>query len=74
LGAVFRSEYMQLLNKIVNYFRESKIELKKVVWPTKKETVKHTLLVIGISVGVGVLFAVLDYAFTIGLEQLITRR
>ena len=74
MGAVFRSEYMQLLNKIVNYFRESKIELKKVVWPTKKETVKHTLLVIGISVGVGVLFAVLDYAFTIGLEQLITRR
>lgn len=64
---------MELTQKITAYFREAKIELKKVVWPSKKETIKHTALVIGISVGMGAFFAVLDYIFSTGLEKIITR-
>jgi preprotein translocase subunit SecE len=64
---------MQIANKIINYFLESRTELKKVVWPTKRETTNHTLLVIGISLGMGIFFAVLDYVFTVGLEKIITR-
>jgi len=58
-------------NKAINYLKTSKTELKKVVWPNKKETTNYTLLVIGISLAVAVFLGALDYIFTIGLELLI---
>lgn len=58
-------------NKAINYLKTSKTELKKVVWPTKKETTNYTLLVIGISLAVAIFLGVLDYIFTLGLELLI---
>ncbi|MFA4936882.1 MAG: preprotein translocase subunit SecE [Patescibacteria group bacterium] len=58
-------------NKLTNYFKQSIEELKRVVWPTKKETTQHTLLVIGISLGVAIFLGALDYIFNIGLQQLL---
>jgi len=60
-------------NKIIAYFKEAKSELKKVTWPTKKETIKHTLLVIGISLAVAAFLGALDYFFAIGFEEMINR-
>lgn len=65
---------MKAGQKVVQYFKEAKEELEKVTWPTKKETTNHTLLVVGISVGVLIFFAIIDYFLTMGLEQLITRK
>ena len=62
-----------MLKRVVNYFKESKAELKKVSWPTRKETINHTSLVIGISLGVAIFFGLLDYVLTIGVEKIITR-
>ena len=62
---------MQIAAKIKNYFVEAVQEMKKVVWPNKKQIKVYTLLVIGMSIGVAVFFAVLDYIFNIGLGQLI---
>ena len=59
--------------KLVNYFKESKQEMKKVVWPSKKETINYTLAVIFISLGLAVFFAVVDYFLNFGFEKLITR-
>lgn len=58
-------------NKLTNYFRDSYRELKKVVWPTKRETTNHTLVVIGISLGVAVFLGALDFLFTWILEKYI---
>jgi len=58
-------------NKLTNYFRGSYQELKKVVWPTKKETTNHTLLVIGISLGMAVFLGALDFLFTWLFERFI---
>lgn len=59
------------MNKIASYFKESVIEMKKVVWPTKKQTTTYTIIVIGMSLGIAIFFGILDYAFNIGLEQII---
>ena len=59
------------MNKLLKYVLESKAEMKKVVWPNKKETTNYTLLVIGISLGVAVFFGILDYFLSLGLENLI---
>jgi len=61
-----------IINKVTGYVTESKNELKKVVWPSKKEATNHTLLVIGISLGVAILFGVLDYIFNFGLQKFIS--
>ena len=60
-----------MANKLVNYIKGSIIEMKKVTWPTRKETKNYTLLVMGISVAIAAFLGTLDYIFNIGLEQLI---
>lgn len=51
------------MNKLVNYLKSVRAELKNVVWPTKKTTINHTLLVIGISIVVALFFFALDSLF-----------
>ena len=68
--AIFKYEYM---NKLTNYIRESVEEMKKVTWPTKKETYNYTMLVIAISIGVAVFLGILDYIFSTGLQYIIYR-
>lgn len=53
-----------MLNKVTNYLKASREELKKVVWPSKKETRNHTLLVIGISLLVAIFLGAVDYLFS----------
>ncbi len=62
-----------MANKLTNYIKGSVEEMKKVTWPTKKETKNFTLLVIGISVGVAIFLGALDYIFSFALEQLLNR-
>ncbi|MBI4415105.1 MAG: preprotein translocase subunit SecE [Candidatus Kerfeldbacteria bacterium] len=61
-----------MANRLFTYFRESKDELKRVVWPSRQETTKHTLLVIGISLGVAAFLGVMDYFFSYLLQRLIS--
>lgn len=60
-----------MFSKIVNFLKEVKIELKKVTWPTRQETVKYTLLVIGVSVAVAIFLGGLDFLFTLLLNQFV---
>jgi preprotein translocase subunit SecE len=48
----------------VAYFKDTIAELKLVTWPTKKQTINLTVLVVGISVFVGVYIGSLDFLFT----------
>lgn len=64
---------MRIVTAIKNYFISSYAEMKKVSWPSKKQTVNYSLLVIGLSVGMAIFFAVLDYVFNLGIEKMITR-
>lgn len=61
------------MGKINNYVKESVIELKKVTWPTKKETYHYTFMVIGLSLLVAIFLGALDFVFNFGLETLITK-
>ncbi len=58
-------------NKLFDYFRNSIIELKKVNWPTKKQTVDHTFLVIGISLGMAFFLGIVDFILTRILQLVI---
>ncbi len=59
------------MGKLSNYFKESIVELKKVTWPSKKETYRYTVLILGISLLIAVFLGSLDFIFNLGLKSLI---
>ncbi len=61
-----------LNNPVVKYFREAKVELEKVSWPTRKDTVMYSTLVLALSVATAAFIGVLDLGLTEGLEKLIS--
>ena len=56
---------------ICRYFRELRSELKKVVWPTPKQVVKNTLIVLACVLIVGVFIWIFDFVATEGIDALI---
>ena len=58
---------IRMLRKLVQYIKDSKSELKKVAWPTKKQTANHTLLVISFSLAVAFFLGIIDF----GLSKLV---
>ena len=60
-------------NRILSYFKESRDELKKVVWPSRKQTVNDTMLVIAISLFVAIFLGAVDMALNYGLQRLLTK-
>jgi preprotein translocase subunit SecE len=54
--------------KIITFLKEVKLEIKKINWPTRQQTIRYTLIVIGISVVVAVFLGGLDFIFTTLLD------
>ncbi|MBQ5470608.1 MAG: preprotein translocase subunit SecE [Treponema sp.] len=52
------------MSKIGRFFRESRAELKKVVWPSRQDVVSSVLVVIISTVIMAVILGLLDFAFT----------
>ena len=55
---------------IVRTFREVRSEMKKVVWPTREETTRLTIVVIAISVVISVILFSADAVFQFLILQL----
>lgn len=62
-----------MLKKITTFFQEAKAELFKVNWPTKKQTINYTILVIAISLAMAVFLGGLDYIFGYLLKLFIVK-
>jgi len=62
-----------IFSKIVSFLKEVYLEIKKVNWPTRKETVKYTMMVIGISAAVAAFLGGLDFIFSRFLNIFILR-
>ncbi len=52
------------MSKIVQFFKESKAELKKVVWPTKEDVLSSIKVVIISTVIVALVLGFLDLGFS----------
>lgn len=53
----------------LTYLKESKAEFGKVIWPTRQETVRLTLVVLVVAIIVGAYIAGLDALFTLVVEK-----
>lgn len=60
-----------MFNKLKNYIKGAFEELPKVVWPTKNQAIKITIIVLIFCLATAVFLAVVDYGFTQGYTYLL---
>ena len=60
------------MSKITEYFKETRAELKHVIWPKRSQTLYYTLIVIALSVVVAYYLGIFDFIFSKGLEKIIS--
>ena len=58
-------------NAIVRYYRETVGELKKVVWPTREEAWRLTLIVLAVITVMAAILGTADYVFTQAIRVLV---
>lgn len=63
-----------MANRFVTYLKESRDEMKRVVWPSRRETTKHTILVFAISLAIAAFLGIIDYGLNRLLQFVINRR
>jgi preprotein translocase subunit SecE len=60
-------------NRIAQYVRETRAELRKVVWPTREEAINLTAIVVGTIFAMSIFFGTVDYLLTQLFRLLISR-
>ena len=60
-----------LVERTQKWFRELKGEIKKIVWPTKEQTVNNTAVVLGCCLVLGAFIWILDAIFGFGFQTLV---
>jgi preprotein translocase subunit SecE len=58
------------MKKIIRYFKESRLELKKVVWPARDEVVASTKIVLISTAIFAIVLGLVDFLLVQGLELL----
>lgn len=61
------------MKRVFDFLTEVKVELSKVVWPTREQTIRLTVIVILVTVTVGFFLGGIDYLLTKLLEIILQR-
>lgn len=61
------------MDNLTKYFKDTAAELKQVSWPTQRQAMLYTALVIGISAVVALYAGAFDYVFSQGISFLVNR-
>lgn len=51
-------------NVVTRFLRETRSELRKVVWPTRREAINMTAIVLGVTVLMAIGLGIVDWLFT----------
>jgi len=60
-------------NRVTRYLRETRAELRKVVWPSRQEAINLTIIVVSTIVAMSIFFGAIDYVLTALFRFLIVR-
>jgi len=59
------------MSRITEYLKDTKAELKHVIWPGRQQTFFYTLIVIALSVVIAYYLGIFDYVFSLLLGKVI---
>ena len=62
---------MNIVSKLTTYLKEVRLEMKKVNWPAREQTIRYTLIVVGVSLVVATYLGGLDIIFTTLINKFI---
>ena len=62
---------MKILQKLLLYLKQVKIESKKINWPSREKTMRYSLVVIAISAVVAMFLGGLDFVFSSAVQALV---
>ena len=51
-------------HRIVRYFKEVRAEIKRVVWPSRRTTIRLTSIVFAVTVAMSLALGLIDWIFT----------
>ncbi|OGI89151.1 preprotein translocase subunit SecE [Candidatus Nomurabacteria bacterium RIFCSPLOWO2_01_FULL_40_15] len=60
------------MSKITEYLKETKTELKHVIWPSRVQTLYYTLIVVVLSLLIAYFLGIFDFIFSKGLGKIIS--
>ena len=60
----------KFFSKIARFCKDVKAEVKKVIWPSKKQLINNTTIVIVCILVIGIGIWILDYLFSLGASKL----
>jgi len=60
-----------MITKPIQYIKEAQVEIKKVTWPTRQQSLQYTAIVVIISVAATIILGGLDLLFNYILTQFI---
>lgn len=61
------------MSKIIAFLKDVKLELSRVNWPTRQQTVQYSLVVIAVSVVFALYLGGLDALFSLVLNKLLIK-
>jgi len=61
------------MKPLFEYFAASRAELAKVTWPSRRQTIKLTFVVIIFSIAMAALLGALDFGFSTIVQKLIIK-
>lgn len=59
---------------LIEFAQETKREVQKITWPTRRETVTTTIMIVVMALMAGVFFFVVDSALGFGISKILGMR
>lgn len=59
------------MNRFVNYIKDTRAEMQHVSWPTRRQAVMFTAVVVVISLATAIFLGFFDYIFSLILQKFI---
>lgn len=60
-----------MLNRLIQYIKESRIELMKVTWLSRQEVVQYTITVVVVSAALALFLGAVDFLFSFILTRFV---
>jgi preprotein translocase subunit SecE len=61
------------MGRVFNFFRDVRLEMQKVVWPSKQETLRYSVMVVVFSLVVAVILGAADFGLLKLFEVIIDK-
>ena len=71
-GQASRGFRARIVEPITRYFKDTRGELRKVTWPTRKQATNLTLIVLGVMVAMAVFLGTFDFIFATLVRLLVS--